>query len=305
MINTLDPASQRFLSGLGLIQQRADRAQRELTSGFRINTVSDDPGQVVDLLQSLAGLDRTRQIGANLGRVKTETDAAEAALQNAVKLVDRAQTLGVQGQNGFASTQDAAQTRQNLAGELGAVLQQLVGVSQTNVDGRFLFSGDADQQTPYSIDLTQTNAISAYGGTAATRRIENPDGTLFAVSKTAQEIFDSPAASQNVFHSIDQLRVALLNNDQAGINAALPDVQSAGKYLNTQLAFYGTVQNRVADGLDSAANFETQLQTQISSIRDADLAQSLTELTQAKTQQDAALASRAKLPQTSLFNFLA
>jgi len=301
MISSVDAATSQFLSGLNQIQQRAERAQRQLTTGLRINTVSDDPNQIASLIQTQAELARTQQLDANLGRVKTEVDTAETGLQSAVSLMDRAMTLGSEGE----SNTNSAQQRQDIAGELGSVLQQLVSISQTSVEGRYIFSGDSDQQTPYTIDLTQTNPISAYAGSAATRQIELPDGSLVSVSKTAQDIFDSPDATQNVFQAVNNLRTALLNNDQAGIDAALPNVQSAGAFLNAQLAFYGTVQNRIASGQSYGSSYETSLTAQISGIRDADATEAITDLVQAQTQEQAALTSRAKLPTTSLFDYLA
>jgi flagellar hook-associated protein 3 FlgL len=300
MISSLDSAAQVFLRGMEQIQQRSQRAQRELTTGLRINTVSDAPDQIASLWQTRSELAQTQQIDTNLGRVKSEVDTAEGALQSAVNLMDRAQTLGAQGASGTSSPQ----TRQDLANELGAVLQQMVSTANTTVGGRYIFSGDSDQVPPYSIDLTQATPIGAYQGSAATREVQHPDGSQFAVSKTAQDIFDSPNAQQNVFVTLNNLRVGLLNNDQAAITAAMSNLQPASGYLNEQLAFYGTVQNRVASGIDFSKNYETQLQTQLSGIEDADLSQSITELQQAQTQQQAALASRAKMPRTSLFDFL-
>jgi len=88
------------------------------------------------------------------------------------------------------------------------------------------------------------------------------------------------------------------------MDAVMPNVQSAGTYLNQQLAFYGVTQNRVTSETDFAQNYETQLKTQLSGIEDADLTQAITEMQQAVTQQTAALSSRAKLPKTSLFDYL-
>jgi flagellin-like hook-associated protein FlgL len=95
-----------------------------------------------------------------------------------------------------------------------------------------------------------------------------------------------------------------LSNDQTAIDAAMPKIQSVGTYLNQQLAFYGSVQNRVTTETDFGANYETQLTTQLSNIQDADLAQAVTLMQQAQTQQTAALTARAQLPKTSLFDFL-
>jgi flagellar hook-associated protein 3 FlgL len=301
MISSLNSAAQSFLIGLDQIQQRAQHAQQELTTGLKINTVSDAPDQIASLLQTRSDLAQTQQIDANLGRVKTEVDTAEGALQSAVALTERAQTLGAQGSSDLVSSD----TRQNLADELGTVLQQLVSTANTTVEGRYIFSGDSDQQAPYSFDPTQPNPVSAYQGSAATRQIQAAAGSQFSVALPAQDIFDSPIAQQNVFTSINNLRQALLSNNTARISAAQADVQSSGAYLNQQLAFYGTVQNNVAGATNYAKNYETQLQAQLSGIQDADEAQAITELTQAQTQQQAALVSRAQLPKTSLFDYLA
>jgi len=300
MIDSLNSAAQSFLMGLSQIQQRSQRAQTELTTGLKINTVSDAPDQISSLLQTRSDLAQTQQITNNLGRVKTEVDTAEEGLQGAVSLMERVQTLGAQGSSDISS----ADTRQNLADELGSILQQLVSTANTTVEGRYIFSGDSDQQAPYSIDLTQSSPVSAYQGSAATRQVQAADGSSFEVAKTAQDIFDAPTASDNVFLSVTNLRQALLNGDTSAVSSALADVQSASGYLNQQLAFYGTVQDRVASATDFAQTYTTQLQTQLSGIQDADEAEAITELTQAQTQQQAALVSRAQIPRTSLFDFL-
>jgi flagellar hook-associated protein 3 FlgL len=301
VISSLNAAAQGFLTALDQIQQRAQTAQTELSTGLKINNVSDAPDQIADLWQTRSNLDQVQQVTSNLGNVQTEVNTGESVLESAVTLVERAETLGAQGASGTASSD----TRQNLADELGSVLQQLVGAANTQVGGRYIFSGDDDQQAPYSIDLTQSSPISPYQGSASTRQIQSPDGSTISVALTAQQIFDSSDAQQNVFVSINNLREALLNNDSTGINSALSDVQSSDTYLNQQLAFYGTVQDRVASGLNFGQNYETQLQTQLSGIEDANEAEDITDLTQAQTQLQAALMSESKLPQTSLFDFLA
>ena len=301
MISSLDSAAQTFLTGLDQIQQRLNGAQNQLSTGLKINRVSDAPDQIANLWQTRSDLEQVQQASSNLGRVQTEVNTAQNVLQNAVTLVERAETLGAQGANGTVS----AQTRQNLADELGSILQQLVGTANTVVEGRYIFSGDSDQQAPYSIDLTQSSPVSTYQGSSATRQIQSPDGALFSVSETAQQIFDSPDAQQNVFVSINNLRQALMNNDDAGITSAMGDVNSADAYLNQQLAFYGTVQDRVNGAVDFSQTYQTQLQSELSGIQDADETQSITDLTQAQTQLQAALVSRAQMPRTSLFDFLA
>jgi flagellar hook-associated protein 3 FlgL len=142
-----------------------------------------------------------------------------------------------------------------------------------------------------------------------TRVIENPAGGTFAVSMTAQQIFDDrnpdgSMAADNVFHAIDSLRTALLNNDQTGITNATVSLRTASDHLNQCLAFYGTTQNRIQAATTFAANYDIQLKTQISQIEDADVTAASLELSQGTTHIQAAFQMEANIPRTTLFDFL-
>ena len=300
MINSLDPASQNFLAGLDQIQQRLQTAQAQLTTGLQVNNVSDAPTQIADIWQLNSQLDQVQQTDTNLGQVQTEVNTAESSLESAVTLVEQALTYGAQG----ASDTSSATTRTDLANNLGAILQQLVSIANTQVQGRYIFSGDSDQAAPYSIDLTQSSPVSAYQGSASTRNIRGPDGNAFPVALTAQQIFDSSDATTNVFTSIADLMQGLRNNSDSAITSALSDLQSSNTYLNQQLAFYGAVQDRVQGAVTFGQNYATQLKTQLSGVQDANETQAITNLVQGQTQLQAALQSEASLPRTTLFNFL-
>ena len=145
---------------------------------------------------------------------------------------------------------------------------------------------------------------------ANTRQIQGVDGLTFGIALTAQDVFDrrnadDTPAGDNVFAAVNALQTALQNNDEAGIQSAMQSVQAASSHLNSQLVFYGTAENRIQDALDQASHMETQENTALSQEVDADIAAASTELALNNTHQQAALAARSKLPQTTLFDFLA
>jgi flagellar hook-associated protein 3 FlgL len=107
-----------------------------------------------------------------------------------------------------------------------------------------------------------------------------------------------------VFTAVNQLRVALEANDTIGIQNAEAALTQAGDYLNQQLGFYGAAQNRIAAATDLSQKMDLNLQTALSGKQDADLAQAILDLTQAKTQEQASLAARAQMRKTSLFDLL-
>jgi flagellar hook-associated protein 3 FlgL len=300
MISPLDGSSTAFLNSMEQISRRLDRAQRQLSSGVRVANISDDPDHIATLLQAKGDLESAQQIQANLGRAKTECDTAEQALESAVKLVERARVLGAQG----ASSTTTTDGRAAAGAEVGAIMEQLVALTRTTVEGRYVFSGDTDQQAPYTIDLTKQPPVSAYAGAAVTREIQHPNGTRFTIARTAQQIFDAPDPTQSVFQSLDSLRTALNADDLNGVNNAVTNVAKALTYLNSQVSAYGAIQNKIAGATDFGNNLQLQLKTHISTLQDADMTEAILELTQATTQQNAALQARAKAPRTTLFDYL-
>jgi flagellar hook-associated protein 3 FlgL len=300
MVSSLQPTTQEFLNNVNRIAAEMTVAQTQLSTGLKVNVVSDAPDVISPLLQAQANLSSAQQITSNLGEVSTEVNTGEQAMESSVSLYDQVQSLSAEGATGTQS----ASGRADIAQQLQSIEQQMVGLANTNVNGRYIFAGDSDQTQPYTFDATQTDPVSVYQGSASTRTIQAPNGTTFPVALTAQQIFDSTDPTTNVFTSINNMVTALNSNDQTAIstaNAALPGVAT---YMNSQLAFYGTAQDAISNATTSASTLVTQLQTQIGGMQDADETQSILNLTQAQTEQQAALQSFQQIPRTSLFDFL-
>jgi flagellar hook-associated protein 3 FlgL len=275
-------------------------AQRMVATGLRVQQPSDDPEVVSALLRARAGLSSAEQIRYNLGRVQLEVDSAETALQSAVKLFERVRTLGAQGATSVAS----ASTRAQLAGQVELALEHMVGLTRTTVEGRYIFSGDADQSPPYAIDLSQDPPVASYAGSGVSRLVEHPNRTTFTIAHTAEEIFDAPEPENNVFAVMIALRDALRANDDAAIEAALGNFTPAANHLNQQLAYYGAAQSRVAEALEYANRQLLGFRSQIANLEEADMAEAILEFQTAKQNQEAALQVRGLMPRTSLFDYL-
>ena len=301
MIRSLDPAADRFLTDLGRIQKRIERAQDRVSSGRRIRSASDDPDNVSKLLQLRTELAQTVQIKSDLGRIQLEVETAENALASAVRTVERARVLGVQG----ATDTQTAETRLMIAGEVRTLLEQLVALSATAVDDRYIFSGDNDQVRPYEYDLTYPNGVSYYAGAQATRQTRHPSGTLFSIARTAQDIFDNQDdPTKNVFAAVNGLRTALEANDTAAIQTALASVATAHRHLNSELAYYGTALNQVRHATDFAGKQELRLREILGELQDDDPVESILELTNASDQKETALQVRGSMPKKTLFDYL-
>jgi len=305
MITNLNPSTEAFLANMDRVQRRVEDANRQASSGKRVNVASDAPDEVDAILQLRTDRTRNSQIQSNLALAKTDADAADNALNSATKIMDRARVLGAQGVN---FTLDA-NGRLSIASEIESLQEQMLSISRTTVQGRFIFSGDQDAGPAYDLDLSQPTGMIALNTTTASRRVEDPAGGTFAVTKGAAEIFDtrnadSTPAPDNVFASLNSLRLALIANDTAQINDAVNSVQLAATHLNTSQAFYGSVQSRIQDATNYGDNYDLQLKTELSQKEDADVTAAAMTLSQGTLQLQAAFQMQAKMPHTSLFDYL-
>jgi flagellar hook-associated protein 3 FlgL len=305
MVTNLSPSSEAFMANIDRVQRQVEDATRQVSSGKRVNVASDAPNEVDTILQLHTDEVRNAQIQENLGVAQADADAADGALSSATQLMDRATVLAAQGAN---FTLDAT-GRQNIAGEVQSLQEQMTAIGNTTVQGRYVFGGDQDSTPPYQVDLTAANGVTRLTNSPATRRVESAAGGSFAVSQSAQDIFDSrnpddTLASSNVFAALNKLRLGLLANDTTQITAASASLQLASDHLNTAQAFYGTVENRITDATNYSASYDVQLQTELSGKVDADVTSAALAITQGNTQLEAAFQMQAKMPHTTLFDFM-
>jgi flagellin-like hook-associated protein FlgL len=126
---------------------------------------------------------------------------------------------------------------------------------------------------------------------------------------TAQDLFDQRDSSDNptannVFAALSGLSQALQSGNTTNIEQAVNVLQGATSYVNGVAGFYGTAENQISSALDLAQKFQTQGQTELSSLEDADATTLAVQVTQDSTAVNAAMSSEAHMPTTTLFDYL-
>lgn len=303
---TINGANQGYLASLQLTQQQMEQAQAQLSSGYRLQKPSDDSAAISQIYELQTQIAFNQQTQKNLNGAATELSAADSALQSSIQALTSAVTIAAQG----ANSSYTAEQRANLAIQVQSIQQSLVSLSQTQVNGSYIFSGDKSTQPLYQLDDTQPNGVQQLATATNTRAIQDINGTTIATARTATTIFDAQDSSGNpvsgnVFAAVQSLITALQNNDASAIASASDSIKAANEYLNGQLAFYGTAENRVADANQLAQKFLVQEQGDLGDVQNADVPTAALQLTRAQTQQQAALAVEAKIQQQpNLFSML-
>jgi flagellar hook-associated protein 3 FlgL len=308
MLPPLSGNNQSYVDELSRMQSEMQTLQSQVTSGYRVQTPSDDPAAIGPILAAQTRIAQLQQSQTNLGQLQTELQTGDGALQQAIQLVESASSLASQASTNMNSN-SASQAA--LLQQAQGILQTLVNISATTADGRYIFSGDLDQQALYALDTTQPNGVQQLATATSTRTVTDADGAPLWTAPTATQIFDpsnpdgSPATG-NVFAAVNSLITALQNNDSAAATASVSSLQAADDYLNQQLGYYGIGETRVTDAVNAQSTSLVNEQQQLSGLQDTNVANAAVSLNQLNVEQQAALTSRAQFnQQQNLFNYLA
>jgi flagellar hook-associated protein 3 FlgL len=306
MLPSLSGANQQYLADLQRMNSQLTDVTRQLSSGLRVSTVSDDPFAVAPIMRDQAQMTQLTQFQTNLNNLKPELETADSALQQAMQNVESAISIASQS---TSPMMDAA-GRSQLVVQVQGILTNLVNLSATSTGGRYVFSGDLDHQALYTLDPTQPTGVRQLATATSTRVITDLNGSPIWLGKTASEIFDdrnpdTTPANDNVFAAVNSLLTALQNNDPVASEASIANLKAADDHLNQELGYYGIGASRINDNLTQTTSSLESVQTNISSLRDADMATAAIQLSQLTVQQQAALSARAKVNGLNLFDFLA
>src|SRR5271165_1692680 len=142
MIPGLSSANAQFVTAIDNLQTQLSNTQEQLSTGLSVNKASDAPAELGDIFQSRANLASANQETQNLTNVQAIVNAGDSSVQTAVQLMQNALTIGSQGAN--SGTTPVTMT--GLATQVQALLSQMVSLTQTQVSGVYIFSGDDPSQ---------------------------------------------------------------------------------------------------------------------------------------------------------------
>ena len=291
-----EQAVRNFLSDLqGNYRSLAD-SQRQVSTGKRVLTPSDDPVGVSIGLGLRRDMSATDTWNRNVDDSLTWLNTTDSALGQALEIVQRARELAVQGGNGTLS--DAS--RQLIASEVAGLRGQFVEVGNSSLGGRFIFGGTATDTPPFD---PATAAAAVPINTGLINREVSP-GAVMAVNITADRLQDPPGATPDIFQTIQDLSNALQTNDTTGISTALDRLDAHQDNISALRGEGAAKINRLEL---TQSRFQAQtiaLGEQRSKIEDVDMAEAITTLTMRESVYKAALATGARVIQPTLVDFL-
>jgi flagellin len=309
-VSSLNAQRQMMNSGNSL-----DQAFERLSSGFRINSASDDAAglQISDRLDSqIQGLNQGNR-NANDGISLAQT--AEGALDQVTASFQRVRTLASQAANGSNTDEDRLAIQEEmrqLMGEVNRVAKDTTFGGENLLDGTYKASfqvgADAVQTIGFSMQNVggSANSMSAAGGFT----LSGIAGIASAVSKASlsaslggvSEINSAVTGSAYSFAGVFTAS-GISVSTQEKAQAVLGGMDALIAVVDKKRAELGAVQNRFQSTINNQSNIAENLSAAKSRIKDADFAAETAKLTQSQILQQASqtiLAQANQRPQAAL-----
>jgi flagellar hook-associated protein 3 FlgL len=271
------------------------KANEIVSSGKRINHLSDDPVGLVQVLGLRSALSNMSQIQRNIGTGRTWLNGGETALESVKELISDAKVLGLQMANGTVS----AAEREGAAEQVNGILEQIVSLANTQVNGQYVFSGTKTDVKPFEISYTAEDPTGVdYLGNGNPFTIEIGKDMDVPVGHDGEAVFG------DVFQNLIDLRDALKNNDVDGISRSIPKLDvDFGRVINT-VSEIGAREVRLDVKEKIIADLNLSYEERKSELEDADMLEAISELRATETAYEAALSSSAQVMRMSLLDYL-
>ncbi len=197
----------------------------ELSSGLALNVPSDNPTIIAQDLAVRNDSSVTAQVGQNLTNLSDLLATTDSTLSSLSGILQSARNLAIEGAQDTITTSQ----RQAIGAQVNQLLQQAIGLANTQYDGRYIFAGTT---VPPGASLVQAvgNPPSAVTeqGNLVQQSEQLPNGQLVPTNVTLQQAFNVGATngSSSVFDLLIRLRDTLDGNvvtDQSATQVNVPD----------------------------------------------------------------------------------
>lgn len=278
---------------LNNITDELNKANEVVSTGKRINNLSDDPvglNQVLNIKSTLANIE---QMDRNIALGKTWLTASETTLNHVQNLISNAKTLCVQ--MATATTSSAART--SAAVTIQNTIDEMVSLANTEVSGRYIFAGLKTDSVPF-------NQSGTYSGDSNPFTINIGRNTTIQVGSDGEAVFGTTDESNDIFKTLNDLKTALTGNNVSGIQDAMTRLGNHFDHISSKISDLGSKMIRLEVKENILRDMDIANTERLSNIEDADITEAIMDLKAKELAYQAALASSARIMQLSLLDYI-
>ncbi len=279
-----------LLENVNMLNNRIQHATKQASSGRKISYPHDAPADNAELMRLKRQISDLDQYQLNADNSGFYMKVAESTLNSVYDLVTAVFTRGSAAANNF---QDPA-ARATYAAEIRSLRDQIFSLANTEARGRSLFSGSHVDAPAFTMDGDSVT----YQGNTDVNTVDISGNLQVKTNIPGSTVFDP------VFANVGSLLAAVESGDQAAIQEALGQFPGAFTTVSRVRAALGVDLAKLQDSDVARQEQQINIQSRQSQIGDADIAEAITQLNQARTALQAALTVGSVIGQQTLFDYM-
>ena len=287
--------SNNILSNIQNTLSKISKLHDQLSSGYRVRFPSDDAVVATRASNIDSSLRELEQYKRNMNHAESLINAYDSSLEEISSVYNRIRELLVKGANSTLSDDD----RSAIAEELSKLKEHIRGIVNTKLGNDYLFGGYMTDTQPvdenYNIVITPE---------ASKRRFVNVLSYKIEFGITARDVLITEN-QKSVFDVLDNAYQALMKGDGRYVSKiSLKDLDYLERSVMDGFARVGATQKMAELVKSRIEDLNIFLTEHLSKERDADLSQTITELSMQQAVLDAALKSAAGVLRKTLVDFV-
>jgi flagellar hook-associated protein 3 FlgL len=284
---------------LNLTSSAMFQANQVVSSAKVINKLSDDPVGLTSVLDIRSSLSNLQQLERAVNTGRSWLSMGESVLTRTEDILVQTQSLTVQ----MADASKGIDQRTNAAEVVDGYLRQILSLANTEVGGRYIFSGTKTDTASFFYDEGGSGQV-IYNGDDTPFSVRIAKDISLDVGRDGEDIFGENWDGENIFKTMIDLKTALLANDVPGIQSALDKLENHQETVRNTVADTGAKMVRLDVKEQVIQELNITYTERMSSIEDADVAEAVMHLKSKELAYQAALASSSKVLGLSLVNYL-
>ncbi|MBI3329622.1 MAG: flagellar hook-associated protein FlgL [Nitrospinae bacterium] len=274
-------------------QERFLKLEEAIASGRRVDRLSTDPPAVIRILGLRTTIASLEQFQRTIERATSWLSLSEVSLTQVEDVLMRAKELAVAQASGTAN----AETRAAAAKEVDILRQQVIQAGNAQFGTQFLFAGRKTNVAPFLSDGT-------YQGDSGSIDVEIGQGHWVTLNIPGDVAFTGVRGGVDILNALQAFKKALETDDQPGIQAQLDLLDRSLNQVVRARAEVGANMGRLATEKEKLLEVSGHLTQMLGETEGADLAKTISDLTQQQSIYQASLAASARAIQPTLLDFL-
>jgi flagellar hook-associated protein 3 FlgL len=284
-------------AGIESASQRIIDAQRQVTTGKKLNKPSDDPIAASNSIAERNSIAASEQYLRTADGVGSRLSVVDTVLDDILEKLTRAQAVAMAGR-GSPTTQvqkDAA--AEELRGLKAALLDNL----NTKFQGTYVFGGANSQTQPYTTG--GGGVVGAYAGSTTELSADIGDGRSVTMAFNGNAIAQG-TEPQHLFDELDDLITAVTTGNEPAVTAGIAALQRA---FTRATGLQSTLGNDMHEIDTQKLRLQQMKQSgieRLSKLEEANMAEAITNMSHADAAYKAALGAAATATRVSLLDYL-